>query len=61
MTAPSVPAPTAGAGPRPDNQPPACRWWIGHRYCGITEGVRRYAPGHRCPAHTPAALKEAAS
>jgi hypothetical protein len=25
-------------------------------HCGTPEGVRLYACGHRCPAHTPAAL-----
>lgn len=35
-----------------------CGHWIGteHRYCGATDGVRRFLVGDRCPAHTPSAL-----
>lgn len=33
--------------------------WIGAeaRHCKETDGVRRYVPGNRCPAHTPRALQ----
>jgi hypothetical protein len=36
-----------------------CSYWIGPelRYCRATEGVRYFAPGHRCGIHTAAALK----
>lgn len=49
LVAPSIPHPTSDA----------CSHWIGvdSRYCHVTEGVRRYLPGYRCPAHTPNALK----
>lgn len=38
---------------------PECGHWIGAdgRYCGAVDGVRRYIPGFRCPAHTPATLQ----
>lgn len=38
---------------------PECRHFIGteDRYCRSGEGVRRYVPGPRCPAHTPSALQ----
>ncbi|MFG3476430.1 hypothetical protein ACGF3K_14360 [Streptomyces sp. NPDC047980] len=47
--APAVQSPTSGV----------CSHWIGteSRYCRATEGVRRYIPGFRCPAHTPNALQ----
>ena len=37
----------------------ACSHWIGteSRYCQLQDGVRRYVPGFRCPAHTPNALQ----
>lgn len=48
-------------GQPPDQTTPArqCDHWIGveSRYCRAVEGVRRYLPGYRCPAHTPNALK----
>ncbi|WP_200309101.1 hypothetical protein [Streptomyces adelaidensis] len=36
-----------------------CSHWIGAeaRYCNTADGVRRYLPGYRCPAHTPRALQ----
>lgn len=39
--------------------PTQCGHWIGSesRYCRATDGVRRYIPGHRCPVHTPNALR----
>lgn len=38
---------------------PECRHWIGaeSRHCREVDGVRRYLPGLRCPAHTPNALR----
>ncbi|MDG9706257.1 hypothetical protein [Streptomyces sp. DH37] len=42
------------------SQPPVpkCTHWVGpeSRYCHTDKDVRRYVGGHRCPAHTPAAL-----
>ncbi|MDX2839492.1 hypothetical protein PV377_10965 [Streptomyces ipomoeae] len=42
-----------------DNPRPECQHWIGAeaRHCKETDGVRRYLPGPRCPAHTPLALR----
>ncbi|MFJ2631093.1 hypothetical protein ACIO6U_03890 [Streptomyces sp. NPDC087422] len=39
--------------------PGVCGHWSGaeSRYCRSADGVRLYIPGHRCPAHTPAAVK----
>lgn len=39
--------------------PGVCGHWIGDdsRYCRETKGVRLFIPGHRCRAHTPAALQ----
>lgn len=34
----------------------SCSRWLGVRYCRVAERVRYFAVGHRCPAHTPAAL-----
>lgn len=47
--APIIPRPVAGV----------CSHWIGaeSQHCETTEGVRRYLPGFRCPAHTPRALQ----
>ncbi|MDI5965799.1 hypothetical protein [Streptantibioticus silvisoli] len=41
---------------RPANR--TCTYWLGSegRYCQNAEEVRRFLCGHRCPAHTPAAL-----
>ncbi|WP_435173254.1 hypothetical protein [Actinacidiphila sp. bgisy145] len=57
---------TSAAGDTPGRTPVttrptdgSCSHWIGarRRYCWAREGVRPYIPGHRCPAHTPAALR----
>ncbi len=42
-----------------DETRPECDHWIGaeRRHCKEVDGVRRYLPGMRCPAHTPNALK----
>ncbi len=52
---------TAIAAPPPDERPTdgSCSHWVGAelRYCRATDGVRFFVPGHRCPAHTPNALK----
>jgi hypothetical protein len=52
---------TTAAGNTPGRPagPGICSHWIGaeSRYCHVTDGVRHYLPGHRCPAHTPAAIK----
>ncbi|MCQ4043845.1 hypothetical protein ACFOSC_26650 [Streptantibioticus rubrisoli] len=44
---------------RPGRPANPCGHWDGpeRRYCGATDGVRRYVIGHRCPLHTPAALQ----
>jgi hypothetical protein len=36
-----------------------CGHWIGAeaRHCHSTDGVRHFLPGHRCPLHTPNALR----
>lgn len=36
-----------------------CDHWDGaqQQYCKRIDGVRRYIPGFRCPAHTPNALQ----
>lgn len=36
-----------------------CGHWIGaeRRYCRSADQVRHFLPGHRCPDHTPNALK----
>lgn len=44
MTAPTV-RPVDGS----------CSRWLGAAYCRASD-TRYYAVGHRCPAHTPAAL-----
>lgn len=33
-----------------------CSRWVGDRYCREVDGVRYFVSGHRCPAHSPAAL-----
>lgn len=35
-----------------------CEHWHGDHatYCGATGSVRRFLTGHKCPAHTPAAI-----
>lgn len=42
-------------------QPPStqCGHWVGieSRYCRDENGIRRFLPGFRCPAHTPRALQ----
>ncbi|MFJ8006161.1 hypothetical protein [Streptomyces fagopyri] len=46
-------------GPQGEEKPPLeCGHWIGaeRRYCLARDDLRRYQPGLRCPAHTPAAL-----
>ena len=42
-----------------DKTRPECRHWIGaeRRYCREGDGVRLYITGHRCPVHTPRALR----
>ncbi|MBW8701853.1 hypothetical protein MBT84_19795 [Streptomyces sp. MBT84] len=42
-----------------DQPRPECRHWIGAegQYCKQVNGVRLYIPGHRCPLHTPRALR----
>ena len=42
-----------------DETRPECDHWIGteQRHCKEADGVRRYLPGFRCPAHTPRALR----
>ncbi|MFK4797821.1 hypothetical protein ACI3K5_03895 [Streptomyces sp. MPA0124] len=42
-----------------DTAQPECGHWIGaeQRHCKEVEGVRRFIPGLRCPAHTPNALR----
>lgn len=55
-----VPAPARTAAPaRRPSTSDTCSHWIGteSRHCHDTEGVRRYLPGFRCPAHTPNALQ----
>jgi hypothetical protein len=39
----------------------SCSRWVGDHYCGRKDGVRYYAEGHRCPAHTLAALRAQAN
>lgn len=34
----------------------SCTRWLGDHYCRATDGVRYYAQGHRCAAHSPWAL-----
>ncbi len=36
-----------------------CGHWIGadRQYCHSADQVRHYLPGHRCPLHTPNALR----
>lgn len=60
LSAVVAPAPTRLVAPviqRPASG--VCSHWIGaeSRYCHVAEGVRHYLPGHRCPAHTPRALR----
>jgi hypothetical protein len=42
-----------------DDIRPECRHWIGaeKRHCRAVDGVRRFLPRLRCPAHTPLALR----
>lgn len=42
-----------------DETRPECDHWIGDewRHCKEVDGVRRFLPGNRCPAHTPRALR----
>ena len=58
VTSGGVATPAPGR-PAQDAQRPECRHWIGaeRRHCREVEGVRRYLPGDRCPAHTPRALQ----
>lgn len=48
-------APDTAAQERPTDG--SCSHWSGARYCRQTEGVRYFLPGHRCPVHTPNALR----
>jgi hypothetical protein len=45
--------------PADDKPRPECGHWLGNeqRHCREGDGVRRYLPGNRCPAHTPRALQ----
>ncbi|MCF0087140.1 MULTISPECIES: hypothetical protein [unclassified Streptomyces] len=38
---------------------PECTHWVGaeRKHCRVTDGVRAYLTGPRCPHHTPAALQ----
>lgn len=38
---------------------PECGHWIGteRRHCRAADSIRLYVIGHRCPLHTPAALR----
>ena len=58
--APNLRAEEPAARPATTSRPPAgqCSHWVGaqSRYCQLRDGVRRFVPGFRCPAHTPNAL-----
>lgn len=40
-----------------NDKTPICEHQVDDQHCGETEGLRHFNHGHRCPLHTPQALK----